>query len=77
VLRFLRESGLIYKGKEIVDLREADLSDADLSNIKLSGANLSGADLSNANLNGANLKGATYTMEQLRQAQPYSNQRIS
>jgi hypothetical protein len=62
VLRFLRESGLIYKGKEIVDLREADLSDADLSN---------------ANLNGANLKGATYIMEQLRQAQPYSNQRIS
>jgi len=83
VLRFLREAGLIYRGKAIVDLREADLRSADLSNIKLSGSDLSGTDLSNAdlsgadlnnvllngaNLKGANLRGASYTQEQLSRA---------
>jgi Pentapeptide repeats (8 copies) len=58
VLRFLHESGLIYTGKAIVDLRESDLSGADLSNAKLSGSNLAGADLSNAKLSGADLKWA-------------------
>ncbi len=83
VLRFLHEAGLIYRGKAIVDLREADLRGADLSNIKLSGADLSGTDLSNANLSGtdlnnallnganlkgANLRGANSTQEQLSKA---------
>ncbi len=83
VLRFLHEAGLIYRGKAIVDLREADLRNVDLSNIKLSGADLSGTDLSNANLSGAdlnnvllnganlkgaNLRGASYTQEQLSRA---------
>src|SRR6266487_664133 len=58
VLRFLHESGLIYKGEAIVDLRESDLSGADLSNARLSGSNLWGADLREANLSGANLSGA-------------------
>lgn len=38
VLRFLHESGLIYTGKAIVDLRESDLSGADLSNATMNGA---------------------------------------
>ena len=63
VLQFLHEAGLIYKGKAIVDLREADLSGADLSDaklngIELSGVNLSGAWLTRTALNGANLSNA-------------------
>ncbi len=68
VLRFLHEAGLIYRGKAIVDLREADLSRADLSNIKLSGADLNNALLNGANLKGANLRGAIYSAEQLSKA---------
>jgi len=73
VLQFLHEAGLVYKGKAIVDLREADLSGANLSDAKLNGIELSGvdlsgarpnrtafkwADLSNAELSGADLTGA-------------------
>ena len=76
VLQFLHEAGLIYKGKVIVDLREADLNGADLSDAKLNGIELSGvdlsgailkrttlkwADLSNIQLSGADLTGANFT----------------
>ncbi len=54
VLRFLHESGLIYK--------------ADLSNARLSGSNLWGADLREANLSGANLSGANLSEADLRRA---------
>lgn len=65
VLLFLHEAGLIYKGKAIVDLREADLSGADLSNAKLNGIELSGVDLSGATLKGAALKWADLSNVQL------------
>ncbi len=68
VLRFLRDSGLLFRGNAIVDLREADLSGADLSNIKLSGADLSGIDFSNANLSGANLNNANLSGANLNNA---------
>jgi len=71
VLQFLHEAGLIYKGKAIVDLREADLSGADLSDAKLNGIELSGVDLSGAmlkrtvlkwaDLSGADLTGADFS----------------
>jgi len=50
LLRFLYESGLIYKDKLVVSLAAANLSDANLSD-----ANLSGADLSGANMQGATM----------------------
>ncbi len=60
VLRFLHESGLIYKGKAIVDLRESDLSGADLSNANMNEADLSGANFTKEQLDTAtSLKGAT------------------
>jgi uncharacterized protein YjbI with pentapeptide repeats len=67
-LQFLFESGLIFKDKPVISLRNADLSGANLSgtglyNVNLSGANLAGANLAGAyfgsnNLSGANLEGA-------------------
>ena len=74
VLQFLYESGLIDKGKCIVDLSGANLTGAklwlaDLRGANLSGANLSGANLREADLGGANLKDATdVTTEQLNKA---------
>jgi hypothetical protein len=78
VVQFLYESGLIAKGRPILDLRGANLSNADLGLAYLRGAHLSkanlsrvslgGADLRGANLEGANLKDATVTDEQLEQA---------
>jgi uncharacterized protein YjbI with pentapeptide repeats len=65
VLLFLHEAGLIYKGKAIVDLREADLSGADLSNAKLNGIELSGVDLSGATLKRTTLKWADLSNVQL------------
>jgi hypothetical protein len=65
VVQFLYESGLIAKGRPILDLRGAnliganlnvaDLSWAVLREANLSGANLSEADLSSANLSGVRL----------------------
>jgi len=55
VLRFLYESGLIAKGKPIVDLSGVDLTEVDLKRAFLSGASLSGADLHGVDLRGANL----------------------
>jgi hypothetical protein len=48
VLQFLHESGLIEKGKNIIDLSGADLNKADLRRANLSFANLSGANLKDA-----------------------------
>ncbi len=73
LLRFLFESGLITRKKEVILLAEADLtgvdlsgalllfaslSEAHLSEARLSGAHLSGADLSVTDLSGADLRGA-------------------
>jgi len=68
LLQFLYESGLIEKGKRIVDLSGADLSDADLFVINLSGADLSRANLRKANLFQANLSGANLTLTVLTAA---------
>src|SRR5215211_4115587 len=63
VVQFLYESGLIAKGRPIldllrVDLRGADLLGADLNGAHLSGAHLFRADLKWAVLSFANLSGA-------------------
>ena len=58
VLNFLYESGLIDKGKRIVDLSGADLSGADLRGADLRGAILDLAKLSGVYLDGAYLSGA-------------------
>src|SRR5215218_4156153 len=50
VVQFLYESGLITKGRPVVNLAGADLSEADLSEANLADANLSEADLGRANL---------------------------
>lgn len=82
VLLFLHESGLIERGKCIIDLGGANLIGANLQTDNLSGANLrktnlSGANLWKTNLSGAdlseaNLKGATgITVEELEK-QAYS-----
>src|SRR5258708_4875754 len=58
VLEFLYESGLIYKGKCIIDLSGADLSLADMLLTNLGKADLTGARLVEANLKYANLLNA-------------------
>ena len=58
VLQFLHESGLIEKGKNIIDLSGADLNKADLRDATLSYANLLWANLYYATLSGADLSGA-------------------
>jgi Pentapeptide repeats (8 copies) len=79
VVQFLYESGLIVKGRLVVDLRGADLTEVNLSEANLYEVNLRGADLSpaslaradlsSANLIGANLRGVRgWTAEQLRAA---------
>ena len=73
VLQFLHESGLIDKGRSIVDLHGADLSGAildkaDLREATLAGVNLSHATLREADLQGATLQGATLREADLREA---------
>jgi hypothetical protein len=68
VLLFLYETGLIIKGRSVVDLLGADLRAADLGGVNLRGANLRGADLSRANLGGADLRGADLSGTNLREA---------
>jgi hypothetical protein len=68
VLQFLYETGLIIKGRSVVDLLGADLRAADLGGVNLRGANLRGADLSRANLGGADLRGADLSGTNLREA---------
>ena len=63
VLQFLYESGLIEKGKSIIDLKGADLSYASMGF-----ANLSGAELSEANLSYADLGEADLSYASLREA---------
>jgi hypothetical protein len=50
VVQFLYESGLISKGRRILDLREGDLNGANLGGFNLSDANLRDANLRQANL---------------------------
>ena len=68
VLEFLYESGLIYKGKCIIDLSGADLSLADMLLINLGKADLTGARLVEANLKYANLLNAELGGTSLRRA---------
>jgi hypothetical protein len=56
VLQFLYASGLIAKGRPIIDLLRVDLSGAHLSWAGLRGADLEGAHLRDADLFGADLK---------------------
>jgi hypothetical protein len=58
VVQFLYESGLIAKGRAVLDLWGADLPEAKLRMAKLSGADLSRTDLSGADLSNADLSGA-------------------
>jgi hypothetical protein len=67
VLQFLYETGLIIKGRSVVDLLGADLRAADLGGVNLRGANLRGADLSRANMGGADLRGADLSGTNLRE----------
>jgi hypothetical protein len=83
VVQFLYESGLISKGRRILDLREGDLNGANLGGFNLSDANLSDAnlrgtnlflatlwmtDLSRVDLSGANLRGAYLKYTDMREA---------
>jgi uncharacterized protein YjbI with pentapeptide repeats len=68
VLEFLYESGLIDKGKCIIDLSGADLSLADMLLINLGKADLTGARLVGANLKYANLLNAELGGTSLRRA---------
>jgi hypothetical protein len=73
VVRFVYESGLIYKGQRVFDLAEANLRGADLREswlecIDLEGTDLSSADLRGAHLRGANLRGAHLRGAKLRGA---------
>src|SRR5215203_4380849 len=63
VVQFLHESGLIAKGRPVLDLRGADLSEADLS-----GADLREADLREAYLSEAQLSAASLSKANLRRA---------
>lgn len=68
VLQFLYETGLIIKGRSVVDLLGADLRAANLRGADLRGADLRGADLSRANLVGADLREADLNGANLREA---------
>jgi Pentapeptide repeats (8 copies) len=68
VLQLLYETGLIVKGRSVIDLLGADLRAANLRGANLRGADLRGADLSRANLEGADLRGADLNGANLREA---------
>jgi hypothetical protein len=68
VLKFLHESGLVEKGKCIVDLHGADLSGVNLLEADLRGADLSGVNLLEADLRGADLHEANLSDVNLRRA---------
>lgn len=68
VLQFLYESGLIEKGKSIIDLNGADLSEANLFGVNLFGARLGNADLRGANLREAHLETADLMLAKLNSA---------
>jgi len=58
LLQFLKESGLIDRGRNVISLYGADLDKANLSNVDLSGTCLSGVSLTKADLFNANLSNA-------------------
>jgi uncharacterized protein YjbI with pentapeptide repeats len=64
-VQFLYESGLIAKGRPILDLLRADLRGANLGGAGLRGADLQGAHLSGADLRGADLKWADLSFADL------------
>jgi flagellar basal body-associated protein FliL len=68
VVQFLYESGLIAKGRPIIDLLRADLRGADLQDAGLRGADLQGANLNGADLFRADLKWADLSFADLRGA---------
>ena len=68
ILEFLYESGLIERGKSIIDLNGANLRGANLRGFNLSGANLSGVNLRGADLTNADLSGADFRGTDLRRA---------
>ncbi len=68
VLQFLHESGLIDKGRSIVDLHGADLSGAILDKADLREATLAEVNLSHATLREADLQGADLREADLREA---------
>ena len=65
VVQFLYESGLIAKGRPILDLLRVDLRGADLLGVGLRGADLNGAHLSGAHLFRADLKWAVLSFADL------------
>jgi uncharacterized protein YjbI with pentapeptide repeats len=68
VLQFLYESGLVSKGRVVIDLAGADLREAALSLANLSGAYLSTANLSKASLDAADLREAGLSATNLSDA---------
>jgi hypothetical protein len=81
VVQFLYESGLIAKGRAVLDLWGADLPEAKLRMAKLSGADLSrtdlsGADLSNAALSLADLSNANLYRADLTSADGITNEEL-
>ncbi len=58
LLQFLKESGLIDRGRNVISLYKANLDKANLSNVDLSGTCLSGVSLTEADLFNANLSNA-------------------
>jgi uncharacterized protein YjbI with pentapeptide repeats len=66
VIRFLQESGLISKGKPIVDLSSANLLDADLHGAILCEVDMHEIDFRGANLHRANLSGSDFRKTNLR-----------
>jgi hypothetical protein len=65
VVQFLYESGLIAKGRPILDLLRADLRGANLLGVGLRGADLNGAHLSGAHLFRTDLKWAVLSFADL------------
>jgi uncharacterized protein YjbI with pentapeptide repeats len=61
VLRFLGKSGLIIRGKSIIDLQGAFFTDSILDHADLSGSDLSGAEFSFASLQNVNLENTDLT----------------
>jgi uncharacterized protein YjbI with pentapeptide repeats len=68
VIRFLYETGLIFKEDPIISLYDAKLSGADLSGADLRGAALDVTDLSSADLSDTDLSGADLSFTNLSSA---------
>src|SRR6266567_7474257 len=68
VLRFLCKSGLIIRGKSIIDLQGANFTYSKLEEADLSGSDLSGADFFKASLQNVNLENTDLTGTYFTQA---------